>query len=257
MNRNLPPLPPHVSGLMEEERARPTPDAAVLARVKSRLHASVAAGVVVDVPRAPSWPRVFNWTHVVGSAGILGMVAAAAWMAQTRFERPAPVVEVAVPHKAQEPVVETAVETVVEVAPAMPQVEQPAAPVVPVVHKRETRARPRVVASQDVAAPEPLPAVEAETVKPPAAQELAEEHQILERARMHLQALRTDEARGALEEYGRRFPSGRLAEERQALEVVLLARSGDVEAAQRAADAFKTTHRRSLFQPMIEQALKR
>jgi len=73
---------------------------------------------------------------------------------------------------------------------------------------------------------------------------------------MHVQGLRVDEARQALEEHARRFPEGRLVEERQALEVVVMARGGDVEGAERAAAAFRGAHRRSLFQPLVDQALK-
>jgi hypothetical protein len=59
-----------------------------------------------------------------------------------------------------------------------------------------------------------------------------------------------------MEEHHRRFPEGRLAEEREALRVRALARSGRTSDARRAAAAFSVRFPRSIFLPRIKEALE-
>ncbi|MBI5494943.1 MAG: hypothetical protein HY904_07925 [Deltaproteobacteria bacterium] len=262
MSHNLPPLPPDIQRVVDEESARPLPSAETLARVKGRLHASIAAGAVADLPPLPSARGLFTVARVVGSAVVLGALGSGAWLARGPVEPVVSIVvsPVATPAPSDAPRAEpVAAGAVVRVAVAEAEVAAASVPA-PLPQRRRGTRTPAAPMPAPVAE-DPPPAAAPEVVEqaevPAPAETLVEEHAVLERARAHLQAARLEDARGALAEHGRRFPAGRLVEERLALEVVLLARAGDREAATRAADAFRAAHRRSLFQPMVDQALGR
>jgi outer membrane protein assembly factor BamD (BamD/ComL family) len=62
---------------------------------------------------------------------------------------------------------------------------------------------------------------------------------------------RFEAALGFLAEHARRFPGGRLVEEREALRIRSLAKSGRVAEARRAAKAFRARFPRSVLLPRI------
>jgi hypothetical protein len=84
---------------------------------------------------------------------------------------------------------------------------------------------------------------------------IAAERRILDVARF---AAARGDARGALaalDDHRRRFSRGELAEERQAMEIHLLLRVGDDDAARAAAARFRRTYPRSLMRQAIEDAV--
>lgn len=84
---------------------------------------------------------------------------------------------------------------------------------------------------------------------------LAEERRLLESARAELAHGQTERALGFLEEHRRRFPSGRLSEERDALEVRSLAAGGRRDEARERADAFRARYPRSVLRPVVDRAV--
>lgn len=83
------------------------------------------------------------------------------------------------------------------------------------------------------------------------------ERRILERARAGLARGAWSEAHNALQTHRRSYPRGALAEERQALGVLLLARQKRLPEARQAAARFHARHPRSLLWPAIERAIGR
>jgi hypothetical protein len=78
---------------------------------------------------------------------------------------------------------------------------------------------------------------------------------LLQRAHAAYERRDFSSALGLMEEHRRRFPEGRLAEEREALRVRTLARSGRTADARRAAAAFAVRFPRSVFLPRIREAV--
>jgi hypothetical protein len=98
--------------------------------------------------------------------------------------------------------------------------------------------------------PKPLPP------PPPVDTTLGDEQVLLERART---ALRSGEARRAqslIADHRRRYPEGKLTEERDALAIRILVRLGQRAAAKREAHAFRQRYPRSMLLPVVEQALR-
>ncbi len=77
------------------------------------------------------------------------------------------------------------------------------------------------------------------------------ELKLLQRAQAAYAAGNLSQALTLVEEHGRRFPGGRLAEEREALRVRALANSGRTQEADRAAKAFAARFPRSVFLPRL------
>lgn len=105
----------------------------------------------------------------------------------------------------------------------------------------------------------PDPSAPAATSRAPVVQPadtLAAEQALLEQARA---AVATDAAaaRAPLTEHERRFPRGQLAEEREALLVLALARAGETTAARKRADRFFERWPSSLHAAMVHAALSR
>ncbi|MFO0695044.1 MAG: hypothetical protein U0230_15905 [Polyangiales bacterium] len=86
-------------------------------------------------------------------------------------------------------------------------------------------------------------------------QALAEERRLLEAARTELVRGRAGRALLFLEEHRQRFPSGRLAEERDAFVVRSVAASGQTEQARAEADAFRARYPRSVLRPVVDRAV--
>ncbi|HEX6836980.1 MAG TPA: outer membrane protein assembly factor BamD [Polyangia bacterium] len=113
-------------------------------------------------------------------------------------------------------------------------------------------AAPAVVAPA-VAAPAP-PTAPNSDVHRSRHSDLAAERSLLTDARSALQSGDTARALTILTAHARRFPRGQLAEERDALEIVALARAGDQPRARARAEEFVRRHPHSLFLPSVRQA---
>lgn len=84
---------------------------------------------------------------------------------------------------------------------------------------------------------------------------LAEERRLLESARGELTRGQPMRALDWLAQHRERFPSGRLSEERDALEIRALAAEGRSGAARALADAFRTRYPRSVLRPVVDRAV--
>ena len=114
-----------------------------------------------------------------------------------------------------------------------PMRPEPTTPLKPVIVKR--------------AAPTPIA---------PAQTGLERERRLLEPARTALTRGMATQALTLLEQHGQEFPSGELAEEREALGVQALAVSGSMDAARARARAFAARFPDSLFLPVVERAIR-
>lgn len=84
----------------------------------------------------------------------------------------------------------------------------------------------------------------------------AAELQLLQRAQSEYASQDFDNALVLVAEHGRRFPNGRLAEEREALRVRSLARAGRGDEARRALAAFANRFPHSVFLPRLQEAAR-
>jgi len=85
---------------------------------------------------------------------------------------------------------------------------------------------------------------------------LAAERKLVEMARSALVRGHTEGALEALRRHARSFPKGQLAEERDSLFVQALVAKGDFAPARKRAAAFHRRYPRSLFSPVVDQALR-
>lgn len=188
----------------------------------ARLHTSMAAPPAA--PSAASGPSGAS-TALLGGVGVsalvvgvaLGAVAGHAWW----------------PGPTPEPVIVERVKTVEVIR----EVERPTPAPIP----KRSEGKPTVTPSS--------------TIEPSPDALLAEERQWIDVARS---ALLHGDPRAALESLGshaRRFPSGRLAEERQSLEVQALVLAGRTAEARQVAEAFHRTFPHSLLGPVVDAAL--
>jgi hypothetical protein len=114
--------------------------------------------------------------------------------------------------------------------------------------------------------PSPLPSVSATSSRgprpspnasaTPAQPQLSIERALLDRARKALGAGSLDEAQQALDEHERRFSSGLLSEEREALTIKLFAAMGRGGDARARGAQFRERFPNSLFGPAVDEALE-
>jgi hypothetical protein len=131
--------------------------------------------------------------------------------------------------------------------PAEPALAQPSAVVDAPPSERTSVQEPVQVAEKS-----PVVAVPAST---PAADGGALELALLERARSAVASGEFSTALGAIAEHQRRFPAGRLQEEREALRVKTLVALGRKDEARRVAERFRSRFPRSVLLPRIEAAI--
>ena len=126
---------------------------------------------------------------------------------------------------------------------------------------RSERARSRT----PVVTPSPAPSPVARPVAPPApepppaeapVETLGEERGLLDRARQDISRGLLGEAGALLDRHAAEFPSGQLAEEREALVIRLLVREGREREARSRAERFRKLHPRSIQLPGIDDALR-
>lgn len=257
------PIPPELEELMKDERAAQEPLASQ-ERVRRRLEGSVRAlavgaatgaalgglGIAVGakgeaILRGMSFVArkklaTIALATTTGAAGVAGG-GVLAYHAGERAER----ARHAAPAEAAPPARPSAIPSAPEAPPDPSQTSAP--PPAPA-----SAVTPPVVSSARLAA-STSPTASQRPVDRDAA--LVEELALVQTART---ALVRGDAAGALDatkQHRRRFPSGRLVEERESLAIQALARLGrDDEARQRAAD-FERTYPSSLFRPAIARAL--
>jgi len=126
---------------------------------------------------------------------------------------------------------------------------------------RSERARSRA----PVVTPPPAPAPVARPVAPPVPEPapaeapvdtLGEERGLLDGARQDIARGKLPEAGALLDRHAAEFPSGQLAEEREALVIRLLLREGREREARSRAQRFRQLHPRSIQLPGIDDALR-
>jgi hypothetical protein len=216
---------PDVQALLERgKNLRPLPDV-VRSRALERARAALVSAGPADRGASPvAASRAWPWLRVAAAAAVfLALVAAGAFAAFRSG--------VAAQH---------------EVAPS------PTARVVPVVHggAREQRPASPPVVTQPIS--------ETERPAPPARsrESYAAELRLLQRAQATYAGGNFAGALVVLTGHARRFPKGRLAEERDALRVRALVGSGRTPEARRAAAAFAHRFPRSVLLPRLEEALR-
>ncbi len=233
----LPPLDPELRDLLETRRATWGGEAAPLAakaRVMTRVEVSLvgAAGGAAAVGRPGRWPFAAHPNVLV----LAGTFAAGMGVGAAAMKWTAPVA----PEGGVSPVSIVAREPIPS-RPTQPDLPAPAVP---------TLATPTPAAT-------PAPSVQAQNSggsgssreDGPAERLLLDQARAAERAGDHEGAL------SPLLEHARRFPHGRLTEEREALVVLALARSGRAAEARSRGARFEQQYPGSLFFAAVSDAL--
>jgi hypothetical protein len=139
------------------------------------------------------------------------------------------------------------------------------APAVPVAAVQDPGAPPIVPpppATPSTSVEVPLvqaPAVHAEpkeVASPGRDTQLAAERALIETARAALARGDAARALSALDRHAREFANGRLVEEREALAIQALSKTGDMAAAKTRAERFRQRFARSLFLPVVDEAIR-
>jgi hypothetical protein len=216
---------PDLEAMLEHARVIPPVSDVVRARAlaRARATAATASASTVEAEGLPARVRRPSFAAAAAIAfALLAGGAAAALLHRTPAPPPAP----------------PAAPRAIERAPAPPApVAEPAAP-------------------PDVA---PQPSAVAKTRRParvPTPQEsYAAELDLLRRAQSAYASRDFSNALVLVAEHGRRFPNGRLAEEREALRVRSLASSGRRGEARNAVDAFANRFPRSVLLPRLRDAV--
>jgi hypothetical protein len=223
-------LDPDLRDLFDAERARPGMPAAARERVLSRLAPVVGAAPAPDPAPAPSIPTSTLLTVTAFGAGILAGVAGYAGLSS-----PAPAaLRDGMAPPAVVLVVHTTTREVVPDAAEAPVAED--APSAPVAEAASATASARAPSGRDT--------------------DLAAERAVLEVARTALARGDHDAALAALAGYTRKFPQGRLREERDSLQVHALAAAGRKDEARAEADRFRARTPDSMLLPGVEEAVR-
>jgi hypothetical protein len=229
------PLSSEAERLLALERkpapASPELRARAVARARAALHRGVTPAVRLPWLRRASAP--------LAAALVLGVAAVslAAWRGRDAEERPQPPTPATLPAP----------------APKQPQASR----VTPDTRVTDTGVTPDASASPALEVPVP------EVVRTPAPRRLSDadayaaELKLLRQARADVAAARFSAALNSIAEHERRFPAGRLREERDALRVKALASLGRSEDARAAAERFGARYPRSVLSPGIEAATRR
>jgi len=229
----LPDLDPALVKLFADERATHAPEpmarAEVLARIERTLRlaslggaAGVAAGNVAgNVVGAALRTKAIVALAVTASFG--AGVALGRGTAPERPREPPAVVTA--------PAVSSPVSAVRAVEPAPPPPPPPPPPTSPVAVPASASVGPTVV------------------------DDLAQEQVLVDTARAALSRGRAGDALVAVEAHAKRFPRGRLVEEREALAVQALASSGRLDEAKARAAKFHSRFPSSIFWPAVERSV--
>ena len=283
---NLAPLPPEVSSLLEDERARTEPPAEVKDRMYGRLALALGlpwgpggpGGPGGSASSAPGTPPA-DPGIASGGLGVAAKAAAGAGSAAAGVAMPA-AVTVAVAfavgavtgsvathllHEQGEPPAH--VEARGEPAAVQPSSRghQRRPPGAAVIHlagadrsvetTRETTSSPGAppLKRRPSRLPARQPSNDAASVPDP---QLAAERALVERARSALIRKRPADALAAAAQHHRDFPTGRLAEEREAIRVLALTARGEHEQARKRALRFRARYPNSLLRATVDAALQ-
>jgi hypothetical protein len=281
MAETLEPLAdPLLRELVDAEKARPDPPAALAARVLARLEPGLGAHRTDGAPAAAvdrTWAGGLlgrGWTRaalIFATGVVVGAGAHATWRrlsAAADESRPRSVApspggggdrgssEIRAPAGAPS-----------ASPPALDAGSRPEPPVPrppPAAREGERspgaagarlRAAPAVDA-QERESPHASPTTPSERPEDQRDSQLAAERNLIEIARSALARGETEGAFEALRRHARRHPDGDLREEREGLYIQALIRRGDYAAARARAADFGRLYPRSLFGPAVEQALR-
>jgi hypothetical protein len=210
-----------VEAVMEQGRQIPPAPDVVRARLLARARAAFAASLASPstIP-ALSTPTVWRGRRIAVAASVLLVFVAAA--AGAAFHARIVSAPETAPPLVQDPPAARAS------APSPPPVQPPE----PVSSTRTKRPRRMITPQESYAA----------------------ELQLLQRAQSEYAGHDFANALALLAEHGRRFPKGRLAEEREALRVRSLARAGRGDEARRALASFANRFPHSAFLPRLQAA---
>jgi hypothetical protein len=223
MNRDQSPFDPELEALLERARTiLPAPDV-VRARALARARAAVAAATASAAAStaAPVIPARGRTPRIALAASVALLIGAASAGAALRGWIP----------QHQEPAPQPSPRTVRPV-PAAP--EHPAPPAV----ARETTS---------------IAKLQRPARQPTAQESYAAELELLQRAQAAYTRRDFSSALVLVAEHGRRFPNGRLAEQREALRVRSFAGSGRAEEARRAVAAFAVRFPRSVLLQRLQE----
>jgi TolA-binding protein len=246
----LPPLDPELSALLDGERHRPGPPAAVQSEVSARLTellggAALVGGNPRTSPTTPSLAGRWVRPSLVALVAGLAIGGAAGSRLQAGLDggrvQPSPVlgpsaVEVAVPPP------------VASVAPLAPGVSSPAV----IASARPTLGSPTSLAPSAGAAQRSNAAKAGETDA-----DLAAERALIETARSAVARGNAGAALDAVAQHQRRFPRGQLGEEREVLAVQALVAAGRVQEAAERGARFRLQYPNSALLPVVDAALSR
>jgi len=228
MSRSPPPSSPDVRALLERERVIPPVSASVRARAVARARAALSAGSVASRTDLSAAPRGRRWGLALAAAGV-----ASAAIGTTAYEIGA--------HRRPTVSDHPAATAVVVASPAAaPSTPSPA--VVPSLSESTPALEPSLPTTPTIRAPHSTQAA-------PAPDEL----RLLREARAAVARRDFAVALEPIGEHARRFRSGRLVEEREALRVKALSGLGRAEEARRAAEAFRARFPRSVLLPAVSQ----
>jgi|SRR5580692_9242762 TolA-binding protein len=219
-------LEQQVEAIMEQGRqVRPAPDV-VRARLLARARAAVAASRASSTPLpAFSIPAAWPGRRIAVAAAVL-LVFVTAGTAAALYSRVMHAPDIAAPLRAPEPPAVRASEPARETMPA---------PAPAPSMRRQRPHRSIAVAPQE---------------------SYAAELQLLQRAQSEYASHDFANALVLVAEHGRRFPNGRLAEEREALRVRSLAHADRGDEARRALASFAKRFPNSAFLPRLQEAAR-
>jgi hypothetical protein len=231
----LEPLDPAIAQLLESERATPkaAPDAAAaIARAMAKGDAILAAAgpATSTQNQTPTAPGKYGWRAVaagVAGGAVIGSLVTYALLAQhPSAPIPTPVIA-PIPSGSS-----SAIQAPTAAASVSPAISAEPSPT-----------------SSARAAPTAHAAVDSTQQRP---NDIAKEREIVDAARAALAKGNMAEAARLLREHDKEFPRGQLGEERDALQIIALARGGKKEQARTLFSAFKRAHGSSPLIPMLE-----
>jgi len=213
---------PTIKALLAYGRTlRPVPDA-VRARVLERARGSLAAAVPPPQVAVPVIVMRRSWLRIAAAAAAFLALVAAGAVAAFRSHGP---LDREVPTRST--------------SRSLPPLSAPGV---------------RSASEQIVV--EPLPTSEPPTRLPKPRESYAAELRLLQRAHAAYESGSFARTLALLSEHARRFPKGRLAEERDALRARSLLRAGRTAEARRAVETFGTHFPRSVLLPRLEEMLR-
>jgi hypothetical protein len=205
--------------LDEGKKIHPVSDI-VRARSLSRARAAIATTAAASRTSSPTMGR--RWLSVGVAASVAFVLGAAAWATVQRLQAPAPVSSIAIPH------VDPPASTLDPETPIPPLPEAPPAPPVVKAHPARHSLSPQ--------------------------ESYTAETKLLSRAQRAYLAKHFSITLSLVAEHGRKFPNGRLAEEREALRIQALSGAGRTEESRSAAASFARRFPRSVLLPRLGAA---